>query len=85
MGGQEAYLIPLKTVWDCIWCDDQIPWRISFCIGDYKQAATVFFGFTKALESVTNNIKNNTYLFSTINAIGKMVGQTFLTFRMDFQ
>ena len=48
-------------------------------IGDYKQAATVFFGFTKALESVTNNIKNNTYLFTTINAIGKMVGQTFLT------
>lgn len=80
MGGQEALFNSIKNSFEIVF-GAMTKFREGFrsVIGDYKQAATVFFGFTKALESVTNNIKNNTYLFSTINAIGKMVGQTFLT------
>lgn len=80
MGGQEALFNTIKNSFEIVF-GAMTKFREGFrsVIGDYKQAATVFFGFTKALESVTNNIKNNTYLFSTINAIGKMVGQTFLT------
>lgn len=80
MGGQEAFFNTIKNSFEIVF-GAMTKFREGFrsVIGDYKQAATVFYGFTKALESVTNNIKNNTYLFSTINAIGKMVGQTFLT------
>lgn len=80
MGGQEALFNTIKNSFEIVF-GAMTKFREGFrsVIGDYKQAATVFYGFTKALESVTNNIKNNTYLFSTINAIGKMVGQTFLT------
>lgn len=80
MGGQEALFNSIKNSFEIVF-GAMTKFREGFrsVIGDYKQAATVFFGFTKALESVTNNIKNNTYLFTTINAIGKMVGQTFLT------
>lgn len=80
MGGQETLFNTIKNSFEIVF-GAMTKFREGFrsVIGDYKQAATVFFGFTKALESVTNNIKNNTYLFSTINAIGKMVGQTFLT------
>lgn len=80
MGGQEALFNSIKNSFEIVF-GAMTKFREGFrsVIGDYKQAATVFYGFTKALESVTNNIKNNTYLFSTINAIGKMVGQTFLT------
>ena len=80
MGGQEALFNTIKNSFEIVF-GAMTKFREGFrsVIGDYKQAATVFFGFTKALESVTNNIKNNTYLFTTINAIGKMVGQTFLT------
>ena len=80
MGGQEALFNTIKNSFEIVF-GAMTKFREGFrsVIGDYKQAATVFFGFTKALESVTNNIKNNTYLFSAINAIGKMVGQTFLT------
>lgn len=80
MGGQEALFNTIKNSFEIVF-GAMTKFREGFrsVIGDYKQAATVFFGFTKALESITNNIKNNTYLFSTINAIGKMVGQTFLT------
>lgn len=80
MGGQEALFNTIKNSFEIVF-GAMTKFREGFrsVIGDYKQAATVFYGFTKALESVTNNIKNNTYLFATINAIGKMVGQTFLT------
>lgn len=80
MGGQEALFNSIKNSFEIVF-GAMTKFREGFrsVIGDYKQAATVFYGFTKALESVTNNIKNNTYLFTTINAIGKMVGQTFLT------
>nr|DAJ60015.1 MAG TPA: tail tape measure [Caudoviricetes sp.] len=80
MGGQEAFFNTIKNSFEIVF-GAMTKFREGFrsVIGDYKQAATVFYGFTKALESVTNNIKNNTYLFATINAIGKMVGQTFLT------
>lgn len=80
MGGQEALFNTIKNSFEIVF-GAMTKFREGFrsVIGDYKQAATVFYGFTKALESVTNGIKNNTYLFSTINAIGKMVGQTFLT------
>lgn len=80
MGGQEALFNSIKNGFEIVF-GAMTKFREGFrsVVGDYKQAATVFFGFTKALESVTNNIKNNTYLFTTINAIGKMVGQTFLT------
>ena len=80
MGGQEALFNSIKNSFEIVF-GAMTKFREGFrsVIGDYKQAATVFYGFTKAIESVTNNIKNNTYLFSTINAIGKMVGQTFLT------
>ena len=80
MGGQEALFNSIKNSFEIVF-GAMTKFREGFrsVIGDYKQAATVFFGFTKALENVTNNIKNNTYLFTTINAIGKMVGQTFLT------
>ena len=80
MGGQEALFNSIKNSFEIVF-GAMTKFREGFrsVVGDYKQAATVFFGFTKALESVTNNIKNNTYLFTTINAIGKMVGQTFLT------
>ena len=80
MGGQEALFNSIKNSFEIVF-GAMTKFREGFrsVIGDYKQTATVFFGFTKALESVTNNIKNNTYLFTTINAIGKMVGQTFLT------
>ena len=80
MGGQEALFNSIKNSFEIVF-GAMTKFREGFrsVIGDYKQAATVFFGFTKALESVTNNIKNNTYLFTTINSIGKMVGQTFLT------
>ena len=80
MGGQEALFNSIKNSFEIVF-GAMTKFREGFrsVIGDYKQAATVFYGFTKALESVTNNIKNNTYLFATINAIGKMVGQTFLT------
>nr|DAV57455.1 MAG TPA: tail tape measure [Caudoviricetes sp.] len=80
MGGQEALFNTIKNSFEIVF-GAMTKFREGFrsVVGDYKQAATVFFGFTKALESVTNNIKNNTYLFTTINAIGKMVGQTFLT------
>ena len=80
MGGQEALFNTIKNSFEIVF-GAMTKFREGFrsVIGDYKQAATVFYGFTKALESVTNNIKNNTYLFTTINAIGKMVGQTFLT------
>ena len=86
MGGQEALFNSIKNSFEIVF-GAMTKFREGFrsVIGDYKQAATVFFGFTKALESVTNNIKNNTYLFSTINAIGKMVGQTFLTLGFIFQ
>ena len=80
MGGQEALFNTIKNSFEIVF-GAMTKFREGFrsVIGDYKQAATVFYGFTKALESVTNGIKNNTYLFATINAIGKMVGQTFLT------
>lgn len=80
MGGQEALFNSIKNSFEIVF-GAMTKFREGFrsVIGDYKQAATVFYGFTKALESVTNGIKNNTYLFATINAIGKMVGQTFLT------
>ena len=80
MGGQEALFNTIKNSFEIVF-GAMTKFREGFrsVIGDYKQAATVFYGFTKTLESVTNGIKNNTYLFATINAIGKMVGQTFLT------
>nr|DAR08649.1 MAG TPA: tail tape measure [Caudoviricetes sp.] len=86
MGGQEALFNSIKNSFEIVF-GAMTKFREGFrsVIGDYKQAATVFYGFTKALESVTNNIKNNTYLFTTINAIGKMVGQTFLTLGFIFQ
>ena len=80
MGGQEALFNTIKNSFEIVF-GAMTKFREGFrsVIGDYKQAATVFYGFTKTLENVTNSIKNNTYLFTTINAIGKMVGQTFLT------
>lgn len=80
MGGQESLFNSIKNGFEIVF-GAMTKFREGFrsVTGDYKQAATVFFGFTKALENVTNGIKNNTYLFTTINAIGKMVGQTFLT------
>lgn len=80
MGGQEVLFNTIKNSFEIVF-GAMTKFREGFrsVIGDYKQAATVFYGFTKTLESVTNGIKNNTYLFTTINAIGKMVGQTFLT------
>ena len=80
MGGQESLFNSIKNSFEIVF-GAMTKFREGFrsVIGDYKQAATVFYGFTKTLENVTNAIKNNTYLFTTINAIGKMVGQTFLT------
>ena len=80
MGGQESLFNSIKNSFEIVF-GAMTKFREGFrsVIGDYKQAATVFYGFTKTLENVTNGIKNNTYLFTTINAIGKMVGQTFLT------
>lgn len=80
MGGQQSLFNSIKNSFEIVF-GAMTKFREGFrsVIGDYKQAATVFYGFTKTLENVTNGIKNNTYLFSTINAIGKMVGQTFLT------
>ena len=74
MGGQEALFNTIKNSFEIVF-GAMTKFREGFrsVIGDYKQAATVFYGFTKALESITNNIKNNTYLFSTsVRWLGKL-------------
>lgn len=80
MGGQEAFFNSIKNSFEIVFTA-LTKFREGFrsVIGDYKQSAKTFYNITKALENFTTGLKNNTLLFNTINSIGKMVGQTFVT------
>lgn len=80
MGGQEAFFNSIKNSFEIVF-KAMTQFREGFrsVIGDYKQSAKTFYNITKALENFTTGLKNNTLLFNTINSIGKMVGQTFVT------
>ena len=80
MGGQESFFNSIKNSFEIVF-KAMTQFREGFrsVIGDYKQSAKTFYNITKALENFTTGLKNNTLLFNTINSIGKMVGQTFVT------
>lgn len=80
MGGQEAFFNSIKNSFEIVF-KAMTKFREGFrsVIGDYKQSAKTFYTFTKALESITEGIKKNELFFNTLNSIGKMVGQTFVT------
>ena len=86
LGGQQSLFNSIKNSFEIVF-GAMTKFREGFrsVIGDYKQSAQTFFEFTKAIENVTTSLKNNTYLFATINSIGKLVGQTFVTLGWAFK
>ena len=80
MGGQQALFNSIKNSFEIVF-NAMTKFREGFrsVIGDYKQSAKTFYNVTKALESITEGIKKNQLFFNTLNSIGKMVGQTFVT------
>ena len=86
LGGQQSLFNSIKNSFEIVF-GAMTKFREGFrsVIGDYKQSAQTFYAFTKAIENVTTSLKNNTYLFATINSIGKLVGQTFVTLGWAFK
>lgn len=80
MGGQQSLFNSIQNSFEIVF-GAMTKYREGFrsVIGDYKTNAEVFYNFTKAIENITNALKNNLLLFNTFESIGKMMGQVFLT------
>lgn len=86
MGGQQSLFNSITNSFEIVF-GAMTKFREGFrsVIGDYKQSAQTFYAFTKAIENVTNSLKNNTLFFNTMNSLGKLLGQTITTLGWSFK
>ena len=86
MGGQQSLFNSITNSFQIVF-GAMTKFREGFrsVIGDYKQSAQTFYAFTKAIENVTNSLKNNTLFFNTMNSLGKLLGQTITTLGWSFK
>ena len=86
MGGQQSLFNSITNSFEIVF-GAMTKFREGFrsVIGDYKQSAQTFYEFTKAIENVTNSLKNNTLFFNTMNSLGKLLGQTITTLGWSFK